>query len=63
VEALLREIAATLVVELPVNVMIMDGVPPVSRLCELGISRISYGPIPCIAAMSALKQHAEKVFP
>jgi 2-methylisocitrate lyase-like PEP mutase family enzyme len=50
-------------VELPVNVMVMDGVPPMDRLRELGVSRISYGPIPYITAMDSLKQHAEKVLP
>ena len=45
---------------LPVNVMVMDGVPPADRLSELGISRISYGPIPYILAMGALKQEAKK---
>jgi 2-methylisocitrate lyase-like PEP mutase family enzyme len=49
-------------VALPVNVMIMDGVPPVERLSELGVSRVSYGPIPYITAMRALKQQAEKSF-
>jgi 2-methylisocitrate lyase-like PEP mutase family enzyme len=47
-------------VALPVNVMVMDGVPPVGRLAELGVSRISYGPIPYIRAMDALKQEASK---
>jgi len=47
-------------VELPVNVMVMDGVPSMDRLRELGVSRISYGPIPYITAMDALKQQAEK---
>jgi 2-methylisocitrate lyase-like PEP mutase family enzyme len=45
---------------LPVNVMVMDGVPPPDRLSKLGISRISYGPIPYILAMGALKQEAKK---
>jgi len=45
---------------LPVNVMVMDGVPPADRLSELGISRISYGPIPYILAMGAHKQEAKK---
>src|SRR6266404_8290189 len=31
---------------LPVNVMMMDGVPSTKRLLELGVARISYGPIP-----------------
>jgi 2-methylisocitrate lyase-like PEP mutase family enzyme len=50
-------------VALPVNVMVMDGVPPNERLSELGIARISYGAIPYIRAMKALKEDALKVFP
>jgi len=49
-------------VELPVNVMIMDRIPPVDRLRKLGVSRISYGPIPYINAMDTLEQQAEKIF-
>src|SRR5260221_3381407 len=45
---------------LPVNVMVMDGVPSVDRLSQLGVSRISYGPIPYIRAMDALQQEAKK---
>ena len=48
-------------VALPVNVMVMDGVPSIDRLTRLGVSRISYGPIPYIRAMDALKQEARKV--
>ena len=48
-------------VTLPVNVMVMDGVPSNDRLSELGVSRISYGPIPYIRAMSALQLEAKKV--
>ena len=33
---------------LPVNVMVMDGVPSNDRLATLGVARISYGPIPYI---------------
>jgi 2-methylisocitrate lyase-like PEP mutase family enzyme len=47
--------------ELPVNVMVMDGVPSNGRLAELGVARISYGPIPYITAMNALKEDALKV--
>jgi 2-methylisocitrate lyase-like PEP mutase family enzyme len=43
-------------VSLPVNVMVMDGVPSNARLSELGVARISYGPIPYIRAMKALGQ-------
>lgn len=49
-------------VSLPVNVMVMDGVPPKARLAQLGVSRISYGPIPYVQAMRALQQGAEAAF-
>ncbi len=45
-------------VRVPVNVMVMDGVSPNARLSELGVARISYGPIPHIRAMQALEQSA-----
>jgi 2-methylisocitrate lyase-like PEP mutase family enzyme len=45
-------------VMLPVNVMVMDGVPSNARLSELGVARISYGPIPYIRAMRTLEQEA-----
>jgi 2-methylisocitrate lyase-like PEP mutase family enzyme len=43
---------------LPVNVMVMDGVPSNERLATLGVARISYGPMPYIRAMKALKEDA-----
>src|SRR5262249_41214781 len=43
-------------VTLPVNVMVMDGVPSPERLSELGVARIGYGPVPYIRAMDALQQ-------
>jgi 2-methylisocitrate lyase-like PEP mutase family enzyme len=45
-------------VTLPVNLMVMDGVPSNGRLSELGVARISYGPIPYIRAMKALGREA-----
>jgi 2-methylisocitrate lyase-like PEP mutase family enzyme len=45
-------------VMLPVNVMVMDAVPSNARLSELGVARISYGPIPYIRAMKMLEQEA-----
>jgi 2-methylisocitrate lyase-like PEP mutase family enzyme len=48
-------------VSLPVNIMVTEGVPSNTRLAELGVSRISYGPIPYIEAMSALKEQAKRV--
>jgi 2-methylisocitrate lyase-like PEP mutase family enzyme len=49
-------------VALPINIMVMDGVPSNDRLSKLGVARISYGPIPYIQAMSALQQEAKTVF-
>jgi 2-methylisocitrate lyase-like PEP mutase family enzyme len=45
-------------VSLPVNIMVMDGVPSNTRLSELGVARVSYGPIPYIRAMKALEQES-----
>ena len=50
-------------VALRVNVMVMDGVPPNDRLSELGVARISYGTIPYIRSMKALREEALAVFP
>jgi 2-methylisocitrate lyase-like PEP mutase family enzyme len=47
---------------LPVNVMVMDGVPSNDKLAKLSVSRVSYGPIPYIEAMEALQKKATKVF-
>jgi 2-methylisocitrate lyase-like PEP mutase family enzyme len=47
-------------VSLPVNVMVMDGVPSNERLSQLGVARISYGPIPYIKAMDSLEKAARK---
>jgi 2-methylisocitrate lyase-like PEP mutase family enzyme len=49
-------------VTLPVNVMVMDRVPSNDKLAKLGVSRVSYGPIPYIEAMGALQKKAAKVF-
>jgi 2-methylisocitrate lyase-like PEP mutase family enzyme len=46
---------------LPVNVMVMEGVPSNTRLTKLGVSRISYGPIPYLDAMEALRKKAKGV--
>jgi 2-methylisocitrate lyase-like PEP mutase family enzyme len=46
-------------VALPVNIMVLDGVPPNDRLAELGVARISYGPIPYIRAMASLAAQAK----
>lgn len=47
---------------LPVNVMIMEGLPSIARLAKLGVARVSYGPIPYIETMEALEKKARKLF-
>jgi 2-methylisocitrate lyase-like PEP mutase family enzyme len=47
---------------LAVNVMVMDGVPANERLAEIGVARISYGPIPYLNAMAALGQETAKLY-
>ncbi len=47
---------------LPVNIMRMPDSPSVSRLAELGVARISYGPGPWMAAMAAFEAEALKIF-
>ena len=50
-------------VTLPVNVMVMEGVPSTRRLSELGVARVSYGAIPYVRAMKALGEDARQVLP
>ncbi|GAA0472316.1 isocitrate lyase/phosphoenolpyruvate mutase family protein [Parasphingorhabdus litoris] len=47
---------------LPVNIMRMPDSPSISRLAELGVARISYGPGPWMAAMTAFEAEALKIF-
>ncbi|MET0749243.1 MAG: isocitrate lyase/phosphoenolpyruvate mutase family protein [Rhizobium sp.] len=47
---------------LPVNVMMMPGVPEVKALARLGVSRVSYGPGPYRAMIASLKDEAAAVF-
>jgi len=49
-------------VDLPVNVMIMNGAPSLERLRELGVGRISWGNIPYVEAMAGLQRAAENIF-
>jgi len=46
----------------PVNVMMLAGAPPVTRLAELGVSRVSYGPGPFVALMGELTEQARAVY-
>jgi len=56
----IRRIAAD--VPIPVNVMVMEGVPSNDELARLGVARISYGPIPYVESMSTLREKAGKLF-
>jgi 2-methylisocitrate lyase-like PEP mutase family enzyme len=46
---------------LPVNVMVMDGLPDNERLAQIGVARISYGPIPYIEAMTGVQEQAARL--
>jgi 2-methylisocitrate lyase-like PEP mutase family enzyme len=43
-------------VSLPVNVLVMEGVPSNAELADIGVARVSYGPIPFLNAMSGLRK-------
>ena len=57
-EALIGRICEGVTLPVNVMVMVMDGVPSNGRLSELGVARISYGPIPYVRAMKTLGQEA-----
>lgn len=46
---------------LPLNIMVVDGSPPVRVLAEHGVARVSYGPAPYLIAMRALEEAARDV--
>jgi 2-methylisocitrate lyase-like PEP mutase family enzyme len=48
---------------LPVNVMVMEGVPSNDKLAQLGVARVSYGAIPYIQVLGSLRKEARKLFP
>jgi 2-methylisocitrate lyase-like PEP mutase family enzyme len=56
-DALIGRLCAS--TELPVNVMVMDGVSSAKRLGSLGVARIRYAPIPYVRAMKSLKEQAQ----
>ena len=56
-DALIERVAKT--VTLPVNVMVTEGLSPNDKLADLGVARISYGPIPYIRTMEALGGQAK----
>lgn len=49
-------------VELPVNIIALAHVPPKAKLAELGVSRISYGPVPYRQMAEWLEAKARAAF-
>ena len=49
-------------INLPVNIIAIPGCPPKARLAELGVARISYGPVPYRQMMKALGEAAKDAF-
>jgi 2-methylisocitrate lyase-like PEP mutase family enzyme len=43
---------------LPLNVMVMDGAPPLAELAAKGVARVSHGPGPYLLVMKALEDAA-----
>ena len=49
-------------VNLPVNIIAIPTAPPNARLAELGVARISYGPVPYRKMTAWLEESAREVF-
>ena len=49
-------------IDLPVNIIAIPGCPPKERLAELGVARISYGPVPYRHVMKMLGEAAKEAF-
>lgn len=47
---------------IPVNIMVLQDTPPNAELAALGVSRISYGPIPYLQTMEFLEKSAREAF-
>ncbi|WP_166417295.1 isocitrate lyase/PEP mutase family protein [Cochlodiniinecator piscidefendens] len=55
-EAMIERLCSA--IELPVNIIALPGAPENARLAELGVARISYGPVPYRGMMAWLEQQA-----
>jgi 2-methylisocitrate lyase-like PEP mutase family enzyme len=58
VELVEKLVAASL---LPVNVMLMPGMPDLKSYADVGVARLSYGPMPYSLAMNALGDAARSI--
>ena len=45
----------------PVNMLALPDAPPIARMAELGVKRVSYGPRPMRLAMTAFREAAQHV--
>ncbi len=59
-EALIEKLCAS--TNLPVNIIAIPGCPPKAKLAELGVARISYGPVPYKKMMAVLGDAAKEAF-
>jgi len=59
-EALIKKLCDK--VSLPINIIALPGCPPKDVLQELGVSRISHGPIPYRSIMKVLSEAAKEAF-
>jgi len=55
----IRELGGT--VDLPLNVMVMEGLAHARELADAGVARISYGPAPYVVAMKAIGHAARDI--
>jgi PEP phosphonomutase and related enzymes len=44
------------------NIMAMNRTPPIARMAELGVARVSYGPGPYRKAMAAITEAARPLY-
>ncbi|MEO0063459.1 MAG: hypothetical protein RLZZ08_2019 [Pseudomonadota bacterium] len=47
---------------LPVNIIMLPGVPEIAELAKLGVARVSWGPAPWRTAMARLKEEAAALY-
>jgi len=59
-EALIEKLCKA--IALPVNIIAIPGCPPKEKLAELGVARISYGPVPYRKLMATLAEDARAAF-
>lgn len=59
-EGLIEKLCAS--TKLPVNIIAIPGCPPKAKLAELGVARISYGPVPYRKMIAALGEAAKEAF-